>query len=271
MKNTLIIQKNEAKKKFTILGFSIWRIFAYFMIYSIIGCFVETTYCLITNHGILENRTSVLYGPFCTIYGVGAIIMILALQKFKKNYKTLFLGGFIVGAITEYTISLLAEIILKVKWWDYSNMPLNINGRICIYFSMLWGILAILLIHFFNPQIDKIINWTKSKINIKLLKTIETVIIIFMFLNLIITACAIKLFEIRIVAQHNLNVKNKEQIIETYNKIYSNKTMSNIIYTLWGDKKMLRTFPNIKLQDVDGNMIYVDSLLTEIQRYYYKF
>ena len=133
------------KKKFSILGISLWEIFAYFIIYSVAGYIVETTFALV-RYGVVESRQSFLYGPFCSIYGIGAVIMVIFLQYFKKNRFTLFVGGFIIGSITEYLVSLIGEMILHVKWWDYSNMPLNINGRICLYYSIFWGILAF----FFN-------------------------------------------------------------------------------------------------------------------------
>lgn len=82
-------------KKLKIAGISIWRILAYFIIYSIIGYLIETIYALVI-YGVIESRQSFLYGPFCSIYGIGAVIMICALQKVKDKPHTLFLGGFIV-------------------------------------------------------------------------------------------------------------------------------------------------------------------------------
>ena len=107
---------------------------------------------------MLESRKSFIIGPFCSIYGLGAVIMILALQKFKKNNYTLFFGGFLVGSIIEYVVSLIGEAIFHVVWWDYSDMAFNINGRICVAFSMFWGILAIYLITHFNPKVDKFLE-----------------------------------------------------------------------------------------------------------------
>lgn len=76
-------QKKKKKKKLTIFGFSIIRLLAYFVIFSILGLIIETLYGLVTK-GVIESRKSFLYGPFCAIYGVGAVVMILGLQKFKK-------------------------------------------------------------------------------------------------------------------------------------------------------------------------------------------
>ena len=149
-------ENTESKKKITIMGLSIWRILAYFIIYSVVGYIIETIYGIITK-GTWESRQSFLYGPFCAIYGLGASIMIIFLHKYSKRYNTLFLGGFIVGSIVEYLVSWIGELILGVKWWDYSNRPLNINGRICVYFSLFWGFLALYLMASFNPKIDKLI------------------------------------------------------------------------------------------------------------------
>ena len=106
----------KRKKRITILGISIWEILGYFIIYSIAGFIIETLFALL-RYGVFESRQSFLYGPFCSIYGLGAVIMIIFLQYFQKNRLTLFAGGFIIGSITEYVVSLVGELILHVKWW----------------------------------------------------------------------------------------------------------------------------------------------------------
>lgn len=265
--------KNETstkKRKFTIMGLSIWRILAYFIIYSVVGYIIETIFGIITK-GVWESRQSFLYGPFCAIYGFGAAIMIMFLHKYSKNYTRLFIGGFIVGSIVEYLVSWIGEMLLGVKWWDYSDMPLNINGRICVYFSIFWGFLALYLIASFNPRIDKLIDWIKSKLSVKALKTLTITVTIALLIDCIATGVALSFFLVRMVYKNDLNVTNKDFIIQKYYDIYSDENASEFIYKHWGDKKMLRTFPNLKVQDVNGNMIYMDSLLSDIQPYYYKF
>ena len=121
----------KKKKPITIFGISIWRILAYFIIYSVVGFLIETTYGTVRK-GLVESRQSFLYGPFCSIYGVGACVMIVCLQKCKKSHTLLFIGGAILGSAVEYIISLIGELIFSVRWWDYSDLPFNINGRICV-------------------------------------------------------------------------------------------------------------------------------------------
>lgn len=82
-------------KNLKIAGISIWRILAYFIIYSVIGYIIETMYAFVL-YGVIESRQSFLYGPFCSIYGVGAVVMICALQRFKGSTHRLFIGGFVV-------------------------------------------------------------------------------------------------------------------------------------------------------------------------------
>lgn len=265
------VNTNDANQKweFSILGISIWKIFAYFIIYSILGYIIETLFGIATK-GVWESRQSFLYGPFCAIYGVGAALMIIFLHKYSKRYNTLFVLGFIIGSIVEYFVSFFGEMMLHVKWWDYSNMPLNINGRICVFFSIFWGFLAIYLICSVNPKIDKLIEWFKNKFSIKTLKIVISITIIALFINCVITGIAENLFLIRMEVEHDLNVENKEQIISLYHTIYDNEKLSNFINKYFSNKKMIRTFPNLKIQDKDGNIIYMDSLLPDIHPYYIK-
>ena len=259
----------KKKKKLTINGISIWRILAYFIIYSVLGYIIETIYGMITK-GVWESRQSFLYGPFCGIYGLGAVVMIICLHKFPRKFNALFIGGFIVGSIVEYVVSFVGEMLLGVKWWDYSNMPLNINGRICVYFSVFWGFLGIYLIASLNPKVDKIIDWVKSKFkSYKALKTFVMTVFILLMIDCISTAFAIEFFLVRMIVQNDIDVANKEAVIEQYDKIYGNEKLSKFIYQFWGDKKMIRTFPNLKVKDKNGNIVYMDSFL-DIQPYYLK-
>ena len=264
-KNTL----NETKKSFSILGISIWRIFAYFIVYSILGYIIETLFGIVTK-GVWESRKSFLYGPFCAIYGLGAVIMIVFLHKYRKQYNTLFVSGFIIGSIVEYLVSLIGEMILHVKWWDYSDMPININGRICVYFSIFWGFLSIYLICSVNPKVDRFIDWIKSKFSLKLLKTLTLTTIIVLFIDCVITGIAVNFFLIRMKVENNLDVPEKEMITKIYDEIYNNEKLSKFIYKYFDNKTILRAFPNLKVQDVNGNIIYMDSLLPDIQPYYFK-
>lgn len=196
--------------------------------------------------------------------------MIICLHKFSRKFNTLFIGGFIVGSVVEYIVSLVGELLLGVRWWDYSGMPLNINGRICVYYSIFWGFLGIYLIASLNPKVDKIIDWIKSKFKTyTVLKNVVMAVVIFLMIDFISTAFALEFFLVRMIVKNDIEVANKELVLEQYDEIYENEKLSNFIYKFWGDKKMIRTFPNLKITDKNGNIVYMDSLL-DIQPYYLK-
>lgn len=260
------IEKNEElkhKKEFTIFGFPLIRILAWFIVYSIVGYIIETIFGLLTK-GVIESRQSFLYGPFCSIYGVGAVVMVLGLQKFNKNNYTLFAGGFVIGSVVEYVISFIGEWFFHIKWWDYSTMPFNINGRICVCFSLFWGILAIYLMTYVHPRIEKLLD----KINPKALKPITIVLSILIFVDFVVTGFALKMFYVRLVKNYDLDIQGVEDYIDEYTKVYENPKVKEFIDKYFSDEKMLKTFPNIKVTKKDGNVIWICDILKHIQPYY---
>lgn len=249
---------------------TIWRILTYFIIYSFIGFVVETLFALI-NYNVLESRKSFLYGPFCGIYGVGAVVLILTLRYFNKNNYTLFLSGCIAGSIVEYIMSFLGEVLFDARWWDYSNRFLNINGRICLLYALFWGVLSLILMKIINPQVDKLIDYIKGKLTLKTLKAAISVASVLMLVNILASGIAVELFLIKMSVENNINIRNKETAQKIYNQTYNNSEKRAFIDTFWGDEKMITTFPNIKITTKDGNTVHVRDLLPNIKPYIYKF
>ena len=240
------------------------RILAYFIIYSFLGFIIETIFGMLTK-GVIESRQSCLYGPFCCIYGLGAAVMIPGLQKFKKKNWTLFLAGAIEGSIVEYVISWLGEIVFHIKWWDYSNMPFDINGRICLLFTIFWGILALVLMRLINPYIEKFID----KIPKKLFSVLTIGGTILLILDLLITAFGLQVFYTRFTKKYDLKLVEDKNLMVSQ-EVLENEFVQKLSNTIFTDEKMLRTFPNIKYKDNDGNIIWVKDILTDIKPYYYK-
>lgn len=258
-------------KKFKIAGISIWRILSYFIIYSFIGYIIESIYAFVV-YGVIESRQSFLYGPFCSIYGVGAVIMICALQNVKDKPHRLFLGGFVVGSITEYIVSFLGEKLLNTRWWDYSDKFLNINGRISLVYSIFWGLLGLYLLKIVNPKVDYFIDWIKIKLNYTALKVLVAFATIFLFLNCVISGIALDFYLTRVTVENDLDVANKEAVIEKYNYIYKeNEKLSEIIYKFWGDNKMVKTYPNVTITLKNGETVLAKNYFPDITPYFYKF
>lgn len=261
----------KEKKSIKILGITLWRLCAYFIIYSVVGFIIETLFAIVF-HNVFESRQSFLYGPFCSIYGLGAVVMVPVLSKyFSKNGHTLFAGGFIVGSIVEYLVSLIGELIFNVRWWDYSHRFLNVNGRICFLYALFWGLLAIYLMKVINPKVDKFIDWTKKKINITFAKVATIVIMIFMLLDCVASGMAISCCLIRKSVENNLNIADKEKTEAAYHRIYDNEKTKEFIYKYWGDEKVVKTYPNLTLSLQNGDKVYIRDLTPEIKPYYYKF
>lgn len=258
-------KNKKEKKKITIFGFTIIQILAYFIIYSIIGFVIETIFGLLTK-GVIESRKSFLYGPFCGVYGLGAVVMIVGLQKFKKNNYTLFFGGFIIGSVLEYIVSLVGELMFDIKWWDYSNMPFNINGRVCVWFSIFCGLLAIYLMTHINPKVDRLME----KIPRKVLKNTTIILTILIFIDFLLTCFALKMFFVRLVDDYNLDIQGVDKYLETYTELYEKPEIKEFVDKHFSNEKMLKTFPNIKVTEKNGNIIWICDILSDIQPYYFR-
>ena len=131
------------------MNFQIFELLTYFIIYSFAGWVMESIFRSICEKKFIN--TGFLKGPFCPIYGIGAIIIYVFLSGFKDNIFLLFLMGFIVLSIWEYIVGVLLEKVFNTKYWDYSDHKFNFQGRICLTNSIYWGFLGVVFIKYINP------------------------------------------------------------------------------------------------------------------------
>lgn len=239
------------------------------IIYSVLGYILETLFAF-AMYGVIESRQSFMYGPFCSIYGIGAVVMIISLRYFNKNNYTLFFGGYLIGSVLEYIISFLGEIVLGTRWWDYSSKFLNINGRICLTYSVFWGILGLYLMRTLNPKIDQFIDWIELKIGNKILKVFLIFFIAIMFVDSVYSGFAEDWVLTKVSIEKNLNVKNKEKMQQKYNNIYSNEKKKHFVDKYWTIDKVLMAYPNLTTYTIDGEKVFVKELYPEIHPYLYK-
>lgn len=134
-----------------ILGFEFFQLFYFFLIYSFLGWALESVY-VSCHTGKWVNR-GFINGPFCPIYGVGALCMILFLTPLQDNLLLQFLGGVFVATVVEYAIAALLEKLFHASWWDYSDEKFNIKGRVCLFRSIQWGALCVVMMHFIQPTV----------------------------------------------------------------------------------------------------------------------
>ena len=174
-----MIDLTEGETRHFARGLNLYKLLWSCFIGSFAGVVVETLWCLVTN-GYLESRAGLVYGPFNLLYGAGAVALTLCLYKFRNRGGWLsFLGGMVVGSVLEYVCSWGQELILGSRSWDYSHMPFNINGRICLLYSAFWGILGVLWIKDLYPRMAK---WI-LKIPNKAGKIITWLLTVFFIIN----------------------------------------------------------------------------------------
>ncbi len=150
----LIKGENEVKIEKLTFNELVWI----FFISCEVGWAVETLWCYI-KHGYIESRQSLVYSHLSVAYGMGAVILTLVLFKLRKSKLiTVFLVSFLAGTVTEYICSLGQEILFGSVAWDYSNVPLNINGRVCLLYSLFWGVLGIAWIKGIYPFLSKLVS-----------------------------------------------------------------------------------------------------------------
>lgn len=193
------------------MGYTIFNLLTYFIIYSIAGWVLESVYRSFCEKKIINS--GFLIGPFCPIYGTGAIIMLLFLEGFKKNILVLFVISFLVLSIWEYFVGVLLEKIFKTKYWDYSDHKINIKGRVCLFNSICWGILGILFIECIHPFIEKNIELI-NPLYLNIIIVIITVLFVTDTIISIITTINIKVALDKI---EELNNQIKEKLEEIKN------------------------------------------------------
>ncbi len=122
-----------------------------FFIYGFLGWCTEVAFAAFKEHHFV-NR-GFLNGPICPIYGFGVSTVILFLTPFQDNLLLLYLVSTIVVTALEWLTGFLLEKLFHSRWWDYSNMPLNLNGYVCLLFSLIWGVACIFIVKVFHPLI----------------------------------------------------------------------------------------------------------------------
>ncbi len=144
-------------------GLNIYKVLLVCFVGSFAGVIIELIWCLL-RHGYIESRSGLVYGPFNLLYGAGAVLLTVSLYKFRNRGALIsFIGGAIVGSALEYACSWGQEAVFGTRSWDYSAMPFNLNGRICLLYSIFWGFLGVLWIKRIYPLLARFILMIPNK------------------------------------------------------------------------------------------------------------
>lgn len=122
-----------------------------FLSFSFMGWVWELFYDL-AKHGMLANH-GVLIGPWLPIYGSGGVLIYLILYRYKKFPTIVFMGSFVFCTIIEYVSAWYLETYNHSKWWDYSDFPFNIDGRVCLLASVFFGVIGLIGVYALIPRL----------------------------------------------------------------------------------------------------------------------
>lgn len=212
---------------------NIYIYFMLFFLYSVLGWLIELVDLSIIERRLIKNR-GFFIGPYCPIYGFGALLMTLFLTRYENDPLVLFFMAIVVTSILEYYTSVILEKVFKARWWDYSKMKFNINGRVLLINSLGFGFFGLILIYYFNPFLFNMFD----KINPTFFAVISIILFI-IFLTDVILSITI-MFKIK--ANTKLFKGDNTYILSS--KVKDELKKFGIL-----KKRLLNAFPNINILD----------------------
>ena len=207
-------------------GCSLTKLIWLFVIAALLGDIIETLFCRATM-GIWMSRSSLIYGPFSVVWGLGAVMFTALLYRYKdKSEGYLLLAGTVVGGVYEYVCSVFTELVFGTVFWDYSHIPFNLAGRVNLLYCFFWGIAAAMWMKLIYPRLSNLIERIPRKVG----RVLTVVLAVFMCCNILISALALGRYQ-----QRQVNPDAPGTVI------------SDFLDEHYPDARMERIYPNAKL------------------------
>lgn len=201
--------------------------FTLFIIISCAGWLIEIIYTAIKKR-IFTDR-GFLLGPYCPIYGITSLLMMATLKDYANDIIVLFVMAAVICTIMEYITSYIMEKLFKARWWDYSDIPFNINGRVCLSNSILFGLGAVILLKFASPfLVDKVTHFP-----VPAFYYIASILLIIFTIDVILSANVILRFKHTV---ENMQKDHTGEISDRVRKVIMEKS-----YPL---RRLVMAFPN---------------------------
>lgn len=169
-----------------------------FFIYGFLGWCAEVAFAAFKQHSFV-NR-GFLNGPICPIYGIGVTVVVAALKPYVGNLILLYITSTILVTFLEWLTGFLLEKLFHHRWWDYSNMPLNLGGYVCLLFSLVWGVACVLIVKLIYPLTNKLVSF----IPIWFGKFLLVLLTITIFVDICITVQGILKFNKRLALMEDI-------------------------------------------------------------------
>ena len=183
---------------------SIYFILLYFFVYGFLGWCTEVGFATFKTHHFV-NR-GFLNGPICPIYGVGVTAVITVLTPYKSDIIVLYILSVVLVTVLEGVTGWAMDKIFHNKWWDYSDMPLNIGGYVCLLFSIVWGFACLFIIYFIQPLVHDLLAFIPTIVGIILIIILGITLIA----DLYVTASTIFKFNRRLAAMEKIAAEMHE-------------------------------------------------------------
>lgn len=208
-------------------GCDFYKLVWLFMIGAFLGDITETIYCRITA-GYFMSRSSVVWGPFSIVWGLAIAGATLLLHRYRSRSDSfLFLAGTLLGGVYEYVCSVFTELVFGKIFWDYSQIPFNLGGRINLLYCFFWGIAAVVWMKYFYPKLSALIE----KIPMKPGKILTFCMLLFMCCNIFVSSLAL--------------IRSTERA----NGIPAAAAWQRIMDEHFDDARLARIYPNAVLTD----------------------
>ena len=208
-------------------GCSFYKLVSLFFIGAFLGDIVETVFCYVTS-GVLMSRSSVVYGPFSIVWGLGCVMLTAILYKYREcNDRHIFLAGTVLGGAYEYICSVFTELVFGTVFWDYSAIPFNLGGRINLLYCFFWGIVAVVWLKGIYPALS---GWIE-RLPVRAGIIGCNLLIVFMVFNIAVSGLALARYTVR---QENPAAGN---------------SLETILDGHFPDSRIERVYPNLKIVD----------------------
>jgi len=150
-----------------IFGTDVYHLVGAFAVYSMLGWLLESIYMSFCNRKITNRGFA--KGPFCPIYGVGAVTCYLIMGPLKGQYLKIYILGAVLATLFEFLVGKAMIHIFGELWWDYNEKPFNYQGIICLESTVAWGFYALGVVHFVHAFVYRIIDFFEYSVGIRLL------------------------------------------------------------------------------------------------------
>lgn len=185
-------QKEKQKEVFA-EGCSFYKLACLFFIGAFLGDVTETIFCYVTS-GELMSRSSVVYGPFSIVWGLGCGFLTAFLYAYRdRSDRYIFVCGTILGGAYEYICSVFTELVFGTVFWDYSKIPFNLGGRINLLYCFFWGIAAVVWLKILYPPLSSRIERIPKRLGTAL----TWAMVVFMTVNILISGLALYRYDTR--------------------------------------------------------------------------